>query len=56
MNLIRIILAILVVSIIPLSLLCNPEMFWELGPVENGDLVVLLLGMFTCIYGINMMV
>ena len=50
MNLIRIILAILVVSIIPLSLLCNPEMFWELGPVENGDLVVLLLGMFTCIY------
>ena len=49
MNFIRIILAILVMSIVPMSLLCSPETFWELGPVETGDLVVLLLGAASCL-------
>ena len=49
MNFIRIILAILVMSIVPMSLLCSPETFWELGPVETGDLVVLLLGASSCL-------
>ena len=49
MNFIRIILAILVMSIVPMSLLCSPETYWELGPVETGDLVVLLLGAASCL-------
>ena len=44
MFLVRVVLAVLLIATVPMALFCDPTMFWELGPVETGDLIVLLVG------------
>lgn len=50
MSFVRIVMVILFIAIIPCALSFSPKMFWELGPVENLELLILIIGTLISLY------